>query len=164
LVAIDKAIKNAQTQGSNKAKEIGVKIGSELDKAGLTDPVDSSLRAGGAAATSGAIKAGFAGTKILTGIAEGVAGVGMSVGAIAGGKLGKKLGGSNGEMAGSTIGGAIGGAVSAALTTGGIGILPGMAIGSAVGLSMVPPDKIVSTAQAIGDAAGKLAKQRPEAS
>lgn len=160
LVAIDKAIKNAQSQGLEKATVIRDKIGSELDKAGLTDVVDSSLRTSGAGATSGTIKAAIAGTKILTGVAEGVAGAGMTVGAIAGGKLGKQLGGSDGEVAGSTIGGAIGGAVSAVLATGGVGIVPGMAIGSAVGLSMVSPNKIVSTASAIGNAASQLAKSK----
>lgn len=161
LVAIDKAIANAKIQSLKQASAVQVKIATELDKAGLSESAEAMLRSGAAGASGGAIKAGLTGSAgIITGGLRGVAGFGMGIGATAGAKIGKKLGGMAGEVAGSTMGGAIGGAVSAALGTGGIGMLPGMAVGSAVGLSMVEPNKIISTAKMLGDAANKLTKGR----
>lgn len=160
LVEIDKAIENAKIGSFKQAAKIQSRITTELDKAGLSEGVEAALRSGASGATSGAIKAGLTGSAgVITGAVRGAAGFGMGIGATAGARLGKKLGGTTGEVAGSTIGGAIGGAVSAILGTGGVGILPGMAIGSAVGLSMVSPDKISSTAKILGDAASKLTHQ-----
>lgn len=160
LAEIDRNISALKKEVGDRSNQVSSAIGKELDKRGLSEAADVAGRLTGSAATNGAISAALTkgGVGIITGAVAALPGAAMTLGVAGGGALGKKIGGKDGETIGRVLGGSLAGGMAAAVTTGGVGVLPAMAIGGATGLAMSNPNDIVHAGNSLGKAKDSFGK------
>lgn len=152
LAEIDRNISTLKKEVGDQSNQVSNAIGKELDKRGLSEAADIAGRTTASAATQGAVSAALTkgGPGLLYGAASALPAAAMTLGVAGLGALGEKIGGKDGGVIGRALGGTIVGGMTAAVTTGGLGILPMMAIGGATGLAMSNPNDIVHTGKSLG--------------
>lgn len=159
---IDDILAKTQAQSKILTKEID-KLDRKLQKTGTKDGVDLTVRTGASFAANGAIVEGIASggnlAKIASGAAKGLPGAGIALGVAGGGALGKKIAGTDGETIGRVLGGSLAAGVAATIATGGVGVLPAMAVGAATGLATSNPKDVAALAGKIERSGESMAKE-----